>query len=114
MPTYEYRCGACGHEFEEYQSITAESLKKCPACKKRTLERLIGTGGGIIFRGGGFYQTDYRSESYKKAAAADSSSNSSSSDKSTDSGTKSADKAKEPKPAAKSSSAKPAPAAAGK
>jgi putative FmdB family regulatory protein len=71
MPTYDYRCAACGHEFEEFQSITADPLKTCPACKKRKLQRLLGTGGGIIFKGSGFYQTDYRSASYKKAADAD-------------------------------------------
>ncbi len=71
MPTYDYRCQKCGHEFEKYHSITAAPLKRCPACGERTLQRLIGTGGGIIFKGSGFYQTDYRSESYKKAAAAD-------------------------------------------
>ena len=71
MPTYEYVCDGCGHRFDAYHSITADSLKKCPACGKRSLQRLIGTGGGIIFKGSGFHQTDYRSESYKKAAAAD-------------------------------------------
>lgn len=71
MPTYEYACDACGHEFEEFQSIKAEPLKKCPACKKNKLRRLIGTGAALIFKGTGFYQTDYRSDSYKKAAKAD-------------------------------------------
>jgi putative FmdB family regulatory protein len=71
MPTYDYKCGACGHAFEQFQSITAAPLKKCPKCARRTLQRLIGTGGGIIFRGSGFYETDYRSESYKRAAAAE-------------------------------------------
>ncbi|MGD8451860.1 MAG: zinc ribbon domain-containing protein [Phycisphaerae bacterium] len=71
MPTYEYRCEGCGYEFEQFQSITAKSLKTCPNCKRRTLERLIGRGGGIIFKGSGFYETDYRSSAYKKAAAAD-------------------------------------------
>jgi putative FmdB family regulatory protein len=71
MPTYEYRCKACGHEFEEFQSITAPVLKKCPSCAKTKLERLIGTGSAVMFKGGGFYETDYRSESYKKAAKAD-------------------------------------------
>ncbi len=80
MPTYEYRCSACNHEFEQFQSITAEPLKKCPVCGKRKLERLLGTGGGIIFRGSGFYQTDYRSESYKRAAEADKSGGKSSSE----------------------------------
>jgi putative FmdB family regulatory protein len=71
MPTYEYECGNCGHKFEQLQSITAAPLKKCPKCGKNALKRLIGTGGGVIFKGSGFYQTDYRSESYKKAAEAD-------------------------------------------
>ncbi len=71
MPTYEYRCKACGHEFEEFQSITAPVLKKCPSCAKAKLERLIGIGSAVMFKGGGFYETDYRSESYKKAAKAD-------------------------------------------
>ncbi|MGP1347919.1 MAG: FmdB family zinc ribbon protein [Phycisphaerales bacterium] len=71
MPTYDYRCTACAHEFEEFQSMSAKPLRKCPACAKNTLERLIGTGAGIIFKGSGFYETDYRSESYKKAADAD-------------------------------------------
>ena len=71
MPTYDYRCEACKHEFEQYQTITARPLKKCPHCAMRTLQRLIGSGGGIIFKGSGFYQTDYRSEAYKKAAEAD-------------------------------------------
>ncbi len=71
MPTYEYRCKACGHEFEQFQSMTARPLRTCPACSKSTLERLIGTGAAIVFKGSGFYQTDYRSESYKSAAKAD-------------------------------------------
>ena len=72
MPTYEYRCTACEHEFEQFQSITADALKKCPKCGKNKLQRLIGTGGAILFKGSGFYETDYRSESYKKAADAES------------------------------------------
>ena len=72
MPTYDYRCDACGHAFEKFQPITASPVRTCPACKKRTVKRLIGTGAGIIFKGSGFYQTDYRSESYKKAAQKDS------------------------------------------
>ncbi|HMN96258.1 MAG TPA: zinc ribbon domain-containing protein [Phycisphaerales bacterium] len=71
MPTYDYRCNACGHEFEQFQSITAPVIRKCPACGKLKLERLIGTGAGIIFKGGGFYETDYRSEAYRKAAEAE-------------------------------------------
>ncbi|MBP7051615.1 MAG: zinc ribbon domain-containing protein [Phycisphaerae bacterium] len=68
MPTYEYVCEACGHAFDEFQSITAKPLRKCPQCGKSALKRLIGTGAGIIFKGSGFYCTDYRGESYKKAA----------------------------------------------
>ncbi len=72
MPTYDYRCKSCKHEFEHVQSMSSALLKKCPACKKASLERLIGTGAALIFKGGGFYETDYRSDSYKKAAEADS------------------------------------------
>jgi putative FmdB family regulatory protein len=71
MPHYDYVCDACDHQFELYQSITAEAEKKCPSCGKRKLRRLIGPGGAIVFKGSGFHATDYRSESYKKAAAAD-------------------------------------------
>jgi putative FmdB family regulatory protein len=71
MPTYEYQCNACGHRFDELQSFSDAPLKKCPKCKKNKLQRLIGTGAAILFKGSGFYQTDYRSESYKSAANAD-------------------------------------------
>ena len=71
MPTYDYNCDACDHEFEVFESITAEPQKKCPKCKKNKLRRLFGAGGGLIFKGSGFYQTDYRPDSYKKAAEAD-------------------------------------------
>jgi putative FmdB family regulatory protein len=67
MPTYDYECESCGHQFEQFQSITARPTKKCPGCGKMKLQRLIGAGAGIIFKGSGFYQTDYRSESYKEA-----------------------------------------------
>ena len=72
MPTYEYECAACGHEWEQFQSITASAIRKCPKCGKHKARRLIGTGSSIIFKGSGFYATDYRSESYKKAAKAES------------------------------------------
>ena len=71
MPTYEYACRACGHEFEQFQSIKADPVRTCPACGKRKVERKIGIGGAVIFKGGGFYETDYRSEGYKSAADAD-------------------------------------------
>ncbi len=71
MPTYDYQCDACDHKFELYQGINDEKKKKCPECGKLKLRRLIGTGAAIVFKGSGFYQTDYRSESYNKAKAAD-------------------------------------------
>jgi putative FmdB family regulatory protein len=71
MPTYQYRCTACKHEFDELQSIKEPPLTKCPKCKKKKLNRLMGTGAGLIFKGSGFYITDYRSESYKSAAKAE-------------------------------------------
>lgn len=97
MPTYDYECSACDHRFEEFQSISAEPLTKCPKCKKKKLKRLIGAGAAVVFKGSGFYQTDYRSDSYTKAASADKPSESSSSSESKS----------ESKPAAKSE-AKPA------
>ena len=72
MPTYDYVCNACGHKFEESQSIKANPLKKCPACGKLKLNRLIGTGSAVIFKGSGFYQTDYRSDSYTQGAKSES------------------------------------------
>lgn len=71
MPTYDYRCNACDQRFEHFQSMKQAPLKKCPECGKNALERLIGIGAGVIFKGSGFYETDYRSDSYKKAAEAD-------------------------------------------
>jgi putative FmdB family regulatory protein len=71
MPTYDYRCNACGHTFDEMQSFSEATLKKCPQCKKNKLQRLFGTGAGLIFKGSGFYETDYRSDSYKQAAKAE-------------------------------------------
>lgn len=71
MPTYDYRCTICKHEFEQFQSMKDKALTKCPNCGKKALERLIGTGAALLFKGSGFYQTDYRSEGYKKAADAD-------------------------------------------
>ena len=72
MPTYDYECGACGHELEMFQSMSEKPKKKCPECGRMKLQRLIGAGGAILFKGSGFYTTDYRSDSYKSAAKADS------------------------------------------
>lgn len=80
MPTYAYRCEACGHRFEEFQSIMADALRKCPECGKPALQRLIGGGAGILFKGSGFYETDYRSGAYASDAKKDAAN--------TDSGTK--------------------------
>jgi putative FmdB family regulatory protein len=71
MPTYDYECDACGHTFELFQSISEPVQKKCPDCGKQKLRRLFGTGAAVVFKGSGFYQTDYRSESYKKGAEKD-------------------------------------------
>ena len=99
MPTYEYQCETCGHEFEIFQSMNDRRLSRCPkdvcpareakAKGKGKVRRLLGTGAGVIFKGSGFYETDYRSDSYKKgaekaASAEKSSSSSSSGDKKTD------------------------------
>ena len=72
MPTYDYVCDGCGHAFELFQSMTDAVKKTCPECGKKKLRRLIGAGGAIVFKGSGFYKTDYRSDSYKKGAAAES------------------------------------------
>ena len=71
MPTYDYICDSCGHAFDELQSFSDEPLKKCPKCKKSKLRRLFGTGAAVLFKGSGFSETDYRSESYKSGAKAE-------------------------------------------
>lgn len=96
MPTYDYVCDACEHEFELFQSISEPVKRKCPECGKLKLRRLFGTGAAVVFKGSGFYETDYRSDSYKKAAEKDKKSQSG------DSGGES--KKKESKSEAKSSS----------
>jgi putative FmdB family regulatory protein len=84
MPTYEYECSKCQHHFEKYQPITAKALTVCPKdlCPRKTwgkgkVKRAVVTGGGLIFKGSGFYITDYRSEGYKAAAKKDAASSSS-------------------------------------
>lgn len=67
MPTYEYECQNCNYRFEKFQNMTDEPRKRCPKCRHK-VKRLLGTGGGIIFKGSGFYETDYRSEGYTKKA----------------------------------------------
>jgi putative FmdB family regulatory protein len=118
MPTYDYKCSACGHTFELFQSITAEPIKKCPHCGKSKAKRLLGTGAGLIFKGSGFYITDYRSDAYQKAAKGDappsgseSKSDGSSSGESKSDKSESKPAATEEKPAApaRSDSPKPAP-----
>jgi putative FmdB family regulatory protein len=109
MPTYDYVCDACGHEFEEFQSITADSLKKCPECKKSKLRRLIGAGAGILFRGSGFYET---AEAERKATEPAKDSKDSKDSKPDKTDAKAGGAAKDKKPAAAkpttSSKAKPA------
>jgi putative FmdB family regulatory protein len=71
MPTYEYKCDACGNEFEKFQTMSSEPVKKCPKCGKNKVRRLISAGAGLIFKGSGFYITDYRDKGYSDQAKAD-------------------------------------------
>ena len=71
MPTYAYKCEQCHYEFEKFQSITARPIRRCPQCGRTKVRRMVGTGAGILFKGSGFYQTDYRSDTYNKAAEGD-------------------------------------------
>jgi len=72
MPTYEYECQACGHAFEELQGMKDPKLTKCPKCHKNKLARLIGGGSGMIFKGSGFYETDYKKKTPPSADKKDS------------------------------------------
>ncbi|MBI5364812.1 MAG: zinc ribbon domain-containing protein [Planctomycetes bacterium] len=101
MPTYDYACNACGHALELFHSMAEAPRKKCPRCGKNQLERRIGAGAGFLFKGSGFYQTDYRSESYSKAAKAES-------EGATKPAAEKAESGGDAKPAAKEPSAKPA------
>jgi putative FmdB family regulatory protein len=78
MPTYEYECPACEATFERFQPITAKPVRRCPECGGRRVRRLLSAGGGFIFRGSGFYQTDYRSSNYQQQAKSESTSSSAS------------------------------------
>ena len=100
MPTYDYECDACGHALELFQSINAPVETTCPECKKKKLRRLFGTGAAIVFKGSGFYQTDYRSENYQKSAKADKESSSSSDGAAKDASSKDASKKDVSKPEA--------------
>lgn len=115
MPTYDYKCNGCGHAFELFQSMSAATKRKCPECGKNTLERLIGTGAAVLFKGSGFYETDYRSKSYQEAAKSEKEAASAKPDKAADTkpaaDTK-ADKSKADAPA-KTEKAKPAKPASG-
>lgn len=71
MPTYNYACNSCRHVFEVFQAITAKPIRKCPKCKRLAVRRVITGGAGVIFKGSGFYQTDYRSKKYQEAAKKD-------------------------------------------
>jgi putative FmdB family regulatory protein len=82
MPTYDYVCDDCGYQFEEFQSITAKPLAKCPKCRGH-IRRLIGGGNGFLFKGSGFYATDYRSDSYKNAKQKEEGASTKSSEKTT-------------------------------
>jgi putative FmdB family regulatory protein len=97
MPTYDYECGHCEHTFELFQTISEPLKRKCPECGRLKLKRLIGAGAAVVFKGSGFYQTDYRSESYKKSANAEKNAHS-------DSSSKSKSKKSDTKPKAKNES----------
>ena len=107
MPTYDYHCTNCDHEFELFQSMSDGVKKKCPECGKMALERLIGTGAAVIFKGSGFYETDYRSKSYKNAQEAESKAQKQSSESKSDTKSdKKTEKQAESKPAKSSSKTK--------
>ena len=103
MPTYEYVCNNCQHEFEQFQSMKARPIRKCPECGKLSVQRLIGAGAGIIFKGSGFYQTDYRSEGYKKDAESEkkSSTDKDTTNKKTETKAKDSKSSEKPKPTTK-------------
>ncbi|MEL7239934.1 MAG: zinc ribbon domain-containing protein [Planctomycetota bacterium] len=105
MPTYDYQCSSCGKAWESFQSMSARPTRKCPYCGKLTAKRLIGIGAGVIFKGGGFYETDYRDGKYDADAKKDSGE---SSDAKSDTKADSQNDAKADAKPAKSSKAKPA------
>ena len=118
MPTYDYQCGACGHEWELFQSMNDSPVKSCPKCKKRKAKRLLGLGAGLIFKGTGFYETDYKktgggdkkenSGDSDSSKSSDSSDSSKSSDKSSSSSSDSSSSSTTKKETKKSSNSKKA------
>ena len=113
MPTYDYLCPDCGHRWEKFQSMSADPLKECPNCGRESAKRLIGTGAGVIFKGGGFYETDYRNDKYKADAKKDTGDGGGKSDAKGDGKTSdAASKPAESKPAESKPAAKPEPAKA--
>ena len=114
MPTYDYECNACGHLFELFQGINDPIKRKCPECGRLKLQRLFGTGAAVVFKGSGFYETDYRSADYKKAAAADKKSQQSSKEKSSDTKSKSSGEKKSSSTDSNSSSGKSSSGGGGK
>lgn len=115
MPTYDYKCNGCGHTFELFQSMSAATKRKCPECGKNTLERLIGTGAAVLFKGSGFYETDYRSKSYQEAAKSEKDAAAAKPDKAADSKPASDSKPDKSKPdsPSKTDKSKPAKPASG-
>lgn len=109
MPTYDYKCENCGHTFEAFQSMKEENLKKCPVCGEETLKRLISAGAGLIFKGSGFYLTDYKNSSNKssESASESSSSKSTASEKASDTSSSTTEKSTEKTSKSESKSSSP-------
>ncbi len=95
MPTYEYGCKLCGYRFEEFQNIADEPMVTCPSCGKESLERLVSGGAGLIFKGSGFYITDYKKQNNQSAAAGGNGADSTQSKKKESSSSTSKDKTKD-------------------
>ncbi len=119
MPTYEYICDACGHEFEKFQTMTSAPIKVCPKCGKKKVRKLISAGAGLIFKGSGFYITDYREGNYSEKAKADKDGGKPAETKTGDAKTETKAESKpaetkESKPAVEAKPAAPAPAPAKK
>ncbi|MCA8961142.1 MAG: zinc ribbon domain-containing protein [Planctomycetes bacterium] len=108
MPTYEYTCDACEHHWELFQKMGSAAVKTCPACKARKARRLIGAGAGILFKGSGFYETDYRSESYHQEKKAETETSTTSSKSAKDDAASTTKTSSEPKSTSKSSARKKA------